>query len=63
MTDISGHLLQPADLTHPRTFKRGEDPIGLYRTISTGLDGTPMAGFETLSADDRWALVHWILDH
>jgi len=63
MTDTGGHRLRPADLTNPRTFKRGEDAISLYRTISTGLDGTPMVGFETLAADDRWALVHWILDH
>ena len=57
----SGVPVTPADLTRPEQFKRGTDPVDLHQTIATGLNGTPMPGFEGMPADDRWALVHWIL--
>jgi mono/diheme cytochrome c family protein len=61
LVDTAGHPVIPTDLTRPEQFKRGTDPIDLYRTLSTGLNGTPMPGFEMIPADDRWALVQWIL--
>jgi hypothetical protein len=35
---------------------------GIYRTIRTGLNGTPMPSYSAaFSANDRWALVSYIL--
>lgn len=34
--------------------------FGLYQVITQGLDGTAMAGFESLSDQDRWALAFYV---
>jgi cytochrome c oxidase cbb3-type subunit I/II len=60
LKDDSGNPLSPTDLTL-KPFKSGPEPQDLFRTISTGLDGTPMPSYaEALSAKDRWALVAYI---
>jgi hypothetical protein len=42
-------------------LKGGSTPGDLYRTIATGLDGTPMPAFaEALSAEALWALVSYV---
>ncbi len=47
-------------LIRPR-FKRGRDPRGLYATVTTGLNGTPMVGFASgVATDDVWSLVAWL---
>jgi len=57
LRDVWGHLIVPADLTNEH-HKSGDAPSDLYRTIATGLDGTPMPGFyETLKEDEIWNLV------
>ncbi|MCY1286902.1 hypothetical protein D9M70_358820 [compost metagenome] len=34
----------------------------IFRTVSTGLSGTPMPSFsDTVSEDDRWALAYFVL--
>lgn len=42
-------------------YKGGYDPIAVYRTFVTGLDGTPMPSYAESLPDeaDRWALVHY----
>jgi cytochrome c oxidase cbb3-type subunit 2 len=61
LKDDWGNLISPADLTL-KPFKSGPDPEDLYRTITTGLNGTPMPSYSAaLSANDRWALVSYIL--
>jgi cytochrome c oxidase cbb3-type subunit 2 len=50
----------PADLTL-RPFKSGQRPEDLYRSIATGLDGTPMPSYNSvLSTEEQWALVGYI---
>jgi len=53
--------IPPADLTAGQ-FKSGADAADIYRTISTGLSGTPMPSFsDSLDEDQRWALSYYIL--
>ena len=42
-------------------YKGGYDPIDVYRTFVTGLNGTPMPSFagSLTEESDRWALVHY----
>tara|TARA_B100001248_G_C27398410_1_gene467596 strand:- start:1846 stop:3753 length:1908 start_codon:yes stop_codon:yes gene_type:complete len=39
---------------------RGISPFQAYNTISLGVDGTGMAGYNFLSEDDRWSLAFYI---
>jgi cytochrome c oxidase cbb3-type subunit 2 len=61
LKDSWGFPIRPADLT-VKPFKSGSKPEDLYRTLSAGLDGTPMPSYAAvLSADERWALVSYVL--
>lgn len=60
LKDNSGNLILPSDLTL-KPFKSGQRPEDFYRTIATGLNGTPMPSYEgALSAEEEWALVGYI---
>jgi len=51
----------PANLTSGQ-FKSGPAVEDIFRTVSTGLSGTPMPSFrDSLSEQDRWALAYYIL--
>jgi len=61
LKDDWGNPISPPDLTL-RPFKSGSGPEDLYRTLSTGLNGTPMPSYAAaFSANERWALVLYIL--
>lgn len=61
LKDDSGNSISPTDLTL-KPFKSGPEPQDLFRTLSTGLNGTPMPSYaEALSAKDRWALVAYVM--
>jgi cytochrome c oxidase cbb3-type subunit 2 len=61
LKDDWGNPISPANLTL-KPLKSGPDPADLYRTLSTGLNGTPMPSYaEALSPNERWALVSYIL--
>jgi cytochrome c oxidase cbb3-type subunit I/II len=62
LVDDFGFPILPADLT-TGVFKSGTDVRDMFRTISTGLDGTPMPSFADAfpEADDRWALSYYVL--
>lgn len=61
LEDDWGHPIVSTDLTRG-VFKGGRDPRALYRTLSTGLDGTPMPSFaDVLTPDERWRLVYYVL--
>ena len=50
----------PSDLTRP-LWSSGPGPIDLFRTLTTGLDGTPMPSFaEAIPPGQRWDLVAWL---
>ncbi len=44
LMDSWGHSIRPANFTECR-YKGGNDAKSIYRTINTGLNGTPMSGF------------------
>ena len=61
LKDNSGNSISPTDLTL-KPFKSGPEPEDIFRSLSTGLNGTPMPSYaEALSAKDRWALVAYII--
>ena len=61
LKDESGNPIVPTDLTL-KPFKSGPSPEDLYRTISTGFNGTPMPSYaDALAPKERWALVFYIL--
>jgi mono/diheme cytochrome c family protein len=58
--DDWGNPILPPDLSL-RPFKSGPAPEDLFRTISTGLNGTPMPSYAgALTPVERWALVSYI---
>lgn len=60
LKDDWGDPITPADLTL-KPFKSGPNPEDLYRTLGTGLNGTPMPSYgDVLSPKQRWALVYYI---
>ncbi|MCB1205977.1 MAG: c-type cytochrome [Verrucomicrobiae bacterium] len=62
LIDAWGFPIAPAMLAAPH-HKSGDSPRDLYRTISTGLNGTPMIGYAaTLKEEEIWELVAWILE-
>ncbi|MFW6175495.1 MAG: c-type cytochrome, partial [Acidobacteriota bacterium] len=62
MRDDWGDFVPPADLTMPWRFRGGGSREDIFRSISTGLYGTPMAGFaDGLSEEERWQIVDWIV--
>jgi cytochrome c oxidase cbb3-type subunit 2 len=54
--------IQPTDLTHPNRFKNGSAAQDIYRTLMTGLLGTPMPSYaDSLEPDQAWDLVFYVL--
>ncbi|MBL9172373.1 MAG: c-type cytochrome [Verrucomicrobiales bacterium] len=61
LEDDAGKPAPPHDLT-TGLWKSGRDPADLFRTLSTGMDGTPMPSFgDALGVGDRWDLVSFLL--
>lgn len=61
MKDDLGQPLRPADLTR-RPFKGGSSPEDLFRTLATGIGGTPMPSFEdAMDPPEIWAVVYHVL--
>ncbi|HXQ08806.1 MAG TPA: cbb3-type cytochrome c oxidase subunit II [Bradyrhizobium sp.] len=61
LKDDFGFPIRPADLTSGQ-FKSGAAVEDIFRTISTGLSGTPMPTYkDSFSDQDRWALAYYIL--
>ena len=61
LKDDFGFPVRPADLTSGQ-FKSGPSVQDIFRTMSTGLSGTPMPSFrDSLPEQDRWALAYYVL--
>ena len=61
LKDDWGHPIRPADLTMRWTYRGGATREDIYRTFTTGLNGTPMPSFaESLTDAERWQLVDYI---
>lgn len=60
LQDAWGHPIPPAPLAVAH-YRSGPGPADLFRTIATGLDGTPMTGqLRALGPDKIWELVAYI---
>jgi cytochrome c oxidase cbb3-type subunit I/II len=61
LKDDFGFRSLPADLTTGQ-FKSGPAAEDIFRTMSTGLSGTPMPSYaDSLPEEDRWALSYYVL--
>ena len=61
LTDELGHAIRAADLSQPWTFRGGASRADIFRTMSTGFNGTPMPSFaDSLSVEQRWAITDFI---
>lgn len=59
--DDWGDKIYPTNLTYSWEMRNGSSPEDIYRAITTGLDGTPMASYlDAYSDDDRWTLSHYV---
>jgi mono/diheme cytochrome c family protein len=61
LKDDWDHAIRAADLTQPWTFRGGPSREDIFRTMSTGLNGTPMPSFlDALKPEQRWAITDFI---
>lgn len=60
LQDQWGAHIRPADLTKRWTFRNGSDREDIFRTFSTGLDGSPMPSYDIDPPEDKWHLVNYV---
>ena len=62
LKDDWGHPIRAANLAQSWTFRGGSTREDIFRTMSTGLNGTPMPSFlEALTPEQRWAITDFIV--
>jgi cytochrome c oxidase cbb3-type subunit 2 len=62
LKDMLGFRIIATDLTKSARFKNGARPEDVYRTLMTGLAGTPMPSYgDSLEPDQAWDLVYYVL--
>jgi cytochrome c len=62
LKDDSGHPIRAADLAQSWTFRGGSSREDIFRTMSTGFNGTPMPSFlDALTPEQRWAITDFIV--
>ena len=62
LVDDLKHPIRAADLTQSWTFRGGASREDIFRTMSTGFNGTPMPGFvDALTEEQRWAITDYIV--
>jgi mono/diheme cytochrome c family protein len=61
LKDDWGNPILPRNLTNREVFRNGSSPEDIFRTVTTGLNGTPMKayGAET-TTEERWDLTHYV---
>ena len=61
LKDDAGYPIRAADLAQRWTFRGGSTREDIFRTMSTGLNGTPMPSFaDALKPEERWAITDFI---
>jgi len=61
LVDDFGHKIRAADLAQRWTFRGGPTREDIFRTMTTGLNGTPMPSFaDALKPEQRWAITDFI---
>ena len=58
--DIWDHRVFVYDLTNPNAYKFGYEPIDIYTTLTTGIDGTPMKNYGHLADKERWDITAFL---
>lgn len=64
--DDAGFPIRPADLTSPWRFNGGGTVADIFRTLRTGLTGTPMPSYDdaiqagVITVDQLWAVAHYV---
>ena len=62
LVDELNFPIRAADLSQSWTFRGGSSREDIFRTMSTGLNGTPMPSFtDSLSPEQRWAITDFIV--
>ncbi len=62
LKDDWGHPIRAADLAQSWTLRGGSSREDIFRTMSTGFNGTPMPSFlEALTPEQRWAISDFIV--
>jgi mono/diheme cytochrome c family protein len=62
LVDEWGYPIRPANLAHSWTFRGGATREDIFRTMTTGLNGTPMPSFaDALPPEQRWAITDYIV--
>ena len=62
LTDELMRPIRAADLSQPWTFRGGSSREDIFRTMSTGLNGTPMPSFaDAMTPEQRWAITDFIV--
>jgi len=61
LTDDLKFPIRPADFTRGQ-FKGGSTVGDIFRTMTLGLDGSPMPSFaDSMSEEERWAISYYVL--
>ena len=61
LKDDLGNRIWPADLTRPWDFRGGSGAKEVYRTLVTGLNGTPMPSYApSVKSEDAWNLAAYV---
>jgi mono/diheme cytochrome c family protein len=61
LKDDWDHPIRAADLAQRWTFRGGSSREDIFRTMTTGLNGTPMPSFQdSLTPEQRWAITDFI---
>jgi DMSO reductase family type II enzyme heme b subunit len=61
LKDDWGSPIWPADLTRPWDFRGGGGAREIYRTLVTGLSGTPMPSYApSVTSEDAWSLAAYL---
>ena len=61
LADDAGLPIRPADLTQRWSFRGGTRREDIYRTFTTGLNGTPMPSYaDSIAEQQRWQLVDYV---
>jgi mono/diheme cytochrome c family protein len=62
LMDELNQPIRAANLSQPWTFRGGPTREDIFRTMSTGLNGTPMPSFtDSLTPEQRWAITDFIV--
>jgi mono/diheme cytochrome c family protein len=62
LTDDLGHPIRASNLAQSWTFRGGSSREDIFRTMSTGFNGTPMPSFsDSLTTEQRWAITDFIV--